>query len=141
MQNQAMTSTTGTDSDATAHDIEQIVVDLFAAAERGDWDTFRAAFTPDARLRQNIGKDHSIDDAMLALPRLTEDGTTLRYENAKRAIAPNVVTEMHDAVFTKPDGREVRIDICIVVELNDDGLIVRADEYLDSNAAAQLFAP
>lgn len=132
---------TSANNNSDEPDIEQIVVDLFAAAERGDWDAFRAAFTPDARLRQNIGADHSIDDAMLALPRLTDDGTTLQYQNARRAVAPNVVTEMHDAVFTKPDGREVRIDICVVVELNDDGLIVRADEYLDSDAAAQLFAP
>lgn len=132
-----MTTTGPTDHVA----IEAIVAGVFASAERGDWDAFRAAFADDARIRQNVGTDQSIDEAMVTLPRLTADGTTLRYENPRRAIADRTVTEIHDAVFTKPNGKVVRIDICVVVELNDQHKIVRVDEYLDSAAAAALFVP
>lgn len=121
-------------------DLDAIVTRTFAAAEANDWATFRAAFAADAVLRQNVGRAQPIDAAMVSLPRLTADGTTLRYENVCRVVAERAVTEMHDAVFTKPDGSVVRIDICVVFEFNADGLIVRAHEYLDSAAAEPLFA-
>jgi ketosteroid isomerase-like protein len=40
--------------------------------------------------------------------------------------------------FTKPDGRVVRVDICVVAQFRDDCKIIRIDEYLDSAAAAPL---
>lgn len=118
---------------------EAVLDTLFAAAEAGDWPTFRSKFADDGVLKQNVGPEQSIDQAMTTLPLFTADGTTLRYENVRRVGGEDSITEIHDAVFTKPDGRVVRIDICVVVQFNDDGKIVRADEYLDSGAAAALF--
>lgn len=112
----------------------------FAAAESDDWKTFRSMFADEAVLRQNVGTEQKIGDAMKTLPLFTRDGTTLRYENVRRVIGDQNATEMHDAVFTKPDGRVVRIDICVVVQFNDQGKITRTDEYLDSAAAAPLFS-
>ena len=34
----------------------------------------------------------------------------------------------------------MRIDICVVVQFNNDGKIIRVDEYLDSAAAAGLMS-
>ncbi len=110
----------------------------FAAAEAGDWATFRAAFADDAVLKQNVGPEQSIDEALKYLTRLTADGTVLKYDNVRRVRGESSITEMHDAVFTTPDGRVIRIDLCVVMQFNDDGKIVRADEYLDSAAAAGL---
>jgi ketosteroid isomerase-like protein len=110
----------------------------FAAAEANDWVTFRSMFADDAVLKQNVGPDQSVDQAMKTLPLFTADGTTLRYENVRRVRGESSITEMHDAVFTKPDGRVVRIDICVVVQFNNDAKIIRTDEYLDSAAAAGL---
>lgn len=76
---------------------------------------------------------------MASLPSYTADGTTLRYENVRRVRGESSVTEMHDAVFTKPDGLVIRIDICVVAQFDADGKITRTDEYLDSAAAAALF--
>ena len=120
-------------------DLEQLVDRTFAAAEANDWHTFQSMFAVDAVLAQNVGTEQSIDEAMTTLPRLTADGTTLRYENVRRVVGDASVTEMHDAVFTKPDGRVVRLDICVVIQFNADGKIMRTDEYLDSAAAAALF--
>lgn len=117
---------------------DQTLALLFGAAERGEWEKFQSFFHPDAVLRQNVGAEQSISEAMRFLPLFTADGTTLRYENVRRVLGASGATEMHDAVFTKPDGRVVRIDICVVVQFDDDGLIIRSDEYLDSAAAAPL---
>ncbi len=120
--------------------IATVLDDLFGAAERGDWERFASFFAADAVLRQNVGRELTKEQAMVALPAFTADGTQLRYENVRRVYGIDSATEMHDAVFTKPDGRQVRIDICVVVQFDDDGLIRRSDEYLDSAAAAALFA-
>lgn len=120
-------------------DLGEVLDRTFAAAEAGDWTTFRSMFANEAVFRQNVGREQSLDEAMQMLPRYTADGTTLRYENVRRVGGETGITEMHDAVFTKPDGRIVRIDICVVVQFDSMGKIIRTDEYLDSAAAAALF--
>lgn len=120
-------------------DLDVVVDELFGAAEANDWATFRSYFADDAILTQNVGREQTIDEAMITLPALTANGTTLRYENVRRLTCERTVTEMHDTVFTKTDGAEVRIDICVVIQFDDTGKIVRTDEYLDSAAAAPLF--
>ena len=119
-------------------DLDGIVNRTFGAAEAGDWATFRSMFADDAVLSQNVGVEQTIDQAMKTLPLFTADGTTLKYENVRRVQGESSVTEMHDAVFTKPDGRVVRLDICVVIQFNANGKIIRTDEYLDSVAAAAL---
>ena len=115
--------------------LDALLDQTFGFAEAGDWDGFRSMFADEAVLKQNVGRLQTLDQAMKTLPLFTADGTTLRYENVRRVRAEMAITEMHDAVFTKPDGRVVRIDICVVVQFNDAGKIIRTDEYLDSIAA------
>ncbi len=124
----------------TPAEIDAVLDDLFGAAEEGDWDRFAGHFADDARLRQNVGRELKKADAMVALPAFTADGTQLRYERVRRVYGESSATEMHDAVFVKPDGRVVSIDICVVIQFDAEGRIVRSDEYLDSAAAAALFA-
>lgn len=119
-------------------DLDATTDKLFRSAEAGDWASFSALFAPDAVMAQNVGVEQPLADALPGLQHLTADGTTLRYENVRRFIGDNVVTELHDAVFTKPDGQVVRIDICVVIQFDDSGLVVRSDEYLDSRHARPL---
>ena len=127
-------------ADAASVDFDTLLDATFGAAEAGDWNRFRSSFADNAVLKQNVGPEQTIDQAMTTLPLFTADGTSLRYENVRRVRGGASVTEMHDAVFTKPDGRVVRIDICVVVQFDTHGKIVRTDEYLDSAAAAALLA-
>lgn len=120
-------------------DLDLVTATLFAHAEKGQWDSFRSMFTADAVLAQNVGKPASIDKALPGLRSFTDGGMTLRYDNVRRFVGTAHVTEIHDAVFTRADGAEVRLDICVVLHFNADGLVERADEYLDSAAAAALF--
>jgi len=119
----------------TRMDLSQRADQLFAAAEAQDWATFRAGFADDAVIARNVGGAESIDDAMKTIPLLTRDGSTLRYENARRLVGERSVTEMHDVVLTKPDGDRRCLDVCVVVEFNDDGQVVRIDEYFDAAQA------
>ena len=121
-------------------DHDAVLDQTFAAAEAGDWVTFRSMFADDAMLMQNVGVEQTVDEAMKTLPLFTADGTTLKYENIRRVRGDSSITEMHDAVFTKPDGLVVRIDICVVAQFRYNGKIIRIDEYLDSAAAAPLFS-
>jgi len=119
---------------------EDVLDKTFTAAEASDWATFRSMFADDAMMKQNVGPEQTIEQAMLTLPLFTADGTVLKYENVRRVGGDDSITEMHDAVFTKPDGRIVRIDICVVVQFDENGKITRTDEYLDAAAAAGLLA-
>ncbi|MEO1058197.1 MAG: nuclear transport factor 2 family protein [Actinomycetota bacterium] len=111
---------------------------VFDAVQAGDWSSWRSEFADDAVLGQNVAPDISVDDAVKMMPLMFADGTTVRYENVRRVSGHDSVTEMHDAVFTRPDGRVARIDVCVVMQFDDQGKIVRGDEYLDSVAAAAL---
>jgi len=104
-------------------DLDAVLDATFGAAEANDWATFRSMFVDDAVMVQNVGRAQSIDESMVTLPAFTADGTTLKYENVRRVRGPLSITEMHDAVFTKPDGRQIRIDICVVVQFNRDGCL------------------
>ena len=113
---------------------------LFGAAEAGDWDRFRAAFADSASLRQNIGAELPINDALSGLTALMSGGMQVRYTNVRRFSGARSGTELHDAVFTKPDGQTVTLDICVVIAVDDEGLITEAHEYLDSGAAMALIS-
>lgn len=127
-----MTSKTNLDLGAT-------VAALFASAERGDWQQFRSMFSEHAVLRQNVGRSMPIDEALPGLRAFTDSGMTLQYQNVRQHVGTDHVTELHDAVFTKQNGTEVRLDICVVMQFDEDGMIVRADEYLDATSALPLF--
>lgn len=127
----------------TAHrreDLDATVGRLFAAAEAADWATFASLFRSDAVMAQNVGTEQPVAEAVVGLRQLLAGGTTVRYQNVRRFIADDAVTELHNAIFTKPDGAEVTIDICVVIQFDGDGLIVRTDEYLDSRAAVVLLS-
>lgn len=124
---------------STAPDLDAITETLFACAERGDWVGFRSRFRDDAVLAQNVARPLPIDEALPGLRAFTDNGLELRYENARRFTGADHVTELHDAVFTRPNGREIRVNICVVLQFDEQGQIIRADEYLDSGAAAALF--
>ncbi len=125
----------------TAQDLGHTVDKLFEAAECNDWTAFAAHFAPGAVLYQNVtGEAVPIEQAIPGLAALVSGGTTLRYENVRRLVGECTVTEFHDAVFTRANGRVVIADICVTLQFDNQGRITRADEYLDSRAVAGLLA-
>ena len=49
-----------------------------------------------------------------------------------------VVVDQHVVTLTRPDGKSVSTDVCVVLRFDGDGRITRLDEYVDSVAFAEL---
>ncbi len=123
----------------TRPNLETLTDDFFAAIVRHDWDDVEARIHPDARAYQNIGGGET--DARRTfkkMRRLVESVASIAYENPRRVVAADAVVEQHDVRMTRKDGVDVVLDVCIILRFDDDGRIVRLDEYLDSAAAAGL---
>ena len=98
-----------------------------------------ARIHPDARAMQNIvGRETDARGLLRSMRGLVESLGDFGYENPRRVIGADAVVEQHDVRMTKKDGKEVRLDVCLILRFGADGLIVRLDEYLDSAAAADL---
>jgi ketosteroid isomerase-like protein len=123
----------------TRPNLETLTDDFFAAIVRHDWDDVEARIHPDARAYQNIGGGETdARSTFKKMRRLVESVASIAYENSRRVVAADAVVEQHDVRMTRTDGVDVVPDVCIILRFDDDGRIVRLDEYLDSAAAAGL---
>lgn len=123
----------------TRPNLETLTDDFFAAIVRHDWDDVEARIHPDARAYQNIGGGETdARSTFQKMRRLVESVASIAYENPRRVVAADAVVEQHDVRMTRKDGVDVVLDVCIILRFDDDGRIVRLDEYLDSAAAAGL---
>ncbi len=111
-------------------DLDQIVARLFAAFVAHDLDLVESMMTPDATMSQNgVGGSFA-----LARPMLEGISSVLgnhRYEDVRRVIGDRAVVEEHRVVSTTPTGHAVNLAACVVVRVNDAGLITSLDEYVD----------
>ena len=58
----------------------------------------------------------------------------------RRVVAASAVTEQHLVTLRRADGVEAASDACVVLRFDDDGKIVRLDEYVDAGSFAAIFA-
>jgi ketosteroid isomerase-like protein len=113
-----------------AAQLDQIVERLFAAFVAHDLDLVESMLTPDATMSQNgVG-------GSFALARPTLEGTSSvlgdhHYEDVRRVVGDHAVVEEHRVVSTTPTGHAVDLPACVVVRVDDDGLITSIDEYVD----------
>lgn len=122
-----------------ALDLEKLTDEFFDAISRRDWDAVEERIHPDARAIQNIvGKETEARGLLRSMRSLVESLGALAYENPRRVVGADAVVEQHDVRMTRKDGKDVLIDVCIILRFGEDGRIVRLDEYLDSAAAAGL---
>ena len=123
----------------TRPNLETLTDDFFSAIVRGDWDDVEARIHPDARAYQNVGGgETNARSTFQQMRKLVESVASIAYENPRRVVASDAVVEQHDVRMTRKDGVDVVLDVCIILRFDDDGRIVRLDEYLDSAAAAGL---
>lgn len=121
-------------------DLEARINQFFQLATAQDWEGFEQMFAPDARAKQSIGEESDIPTLMLTLKGISDAGITTGYENVRRVVGDSAVVEQHDVRLTRPDGVEVVVDICVVAQFDEAGLIARIDEYFDSAAIAPLLS-
>jgi len=59
---------------------------------------------------------------------------TPAYNNVRRLYGSDSVVEQHTTKFSNSPDTTVEAEACVLLRLNQDGLITRMDEYLDPTA-------
>lgn len=110
--------------------LEALAERLFAAFVAHDLDTARAMAHPDARITQN-GVTSTVDDSLTNIAAMRAVLGDHHYADVRRLTADQAVIEEHRVVSTTPSGDPVDLTACVVIRVDDDGLITEIDEYVD----------
>ncbi|MBY0278082.1 nuclear transport factor 2 family protein [Candidatus Binatia bacterium] len=105
---------------------------FFAAVERGDLDTVRALYAPDAKIwtaQEPVERGPEENLAVLAWVKDNIKG--FRYEDVRCQPTPTGFVEQHTTCGTAPGGGEFRFAACLVVRI-EDGKVTRLEEYFDT---------
>ena len=111
---------------------------FFAAIPKGDLETVRAIYAPDARIWHNNDQvTQDVEQNLAVLGWVTKNIAGLRYEDVRRQATPSGFVQQHVLRGTAPSGAPLEIPACILCTVSN-GRITRLDEYLDSAHIAAL---
>ena len=119
-------------------DIAERTGQLFAIFESQEFDGLEALLAPDAKMKQNGNPEHDVEGLMAFVQGLKNDGVAVKYSDVRRSVGDGFVVEQHVVTLTRTDGTSASTDVCVVLRFDDDGLITRLDEYVDSAVFAAL---
>lgn len=112
---------------------------LIDAIVAGDPDAVRAAYHPDARIWHNFDQvEQSVDENIATLTWFIRAMPERRYEDVVRHPIEGGIVQKHVVRGTAANGADIELPACLFVEVNEDGLITRIEEYVDSAQAAVL---
>lgn len=120
-------------------DIQAKTDRFFRLLEAGDADGVAAMCAPNAVFGKN--NEAEVDPAALRehIAGIVALGISVTYDGVRRITAANAVVDEHIARMRHPDGREATGSACIILRFDDDGMILRLDEYIDGRPFAPLF--
>ena len=105
---------------------------FFAAIPKGDIETVRAIYAPDARIWHNHDQaTQSVEQNLQVLAWVVKNIAGLRYEEIRRHATPTGFVQQHVLRGHAPNGTPLEVPACIVCAVAG-GRITRLDEYLDS---------
>ncbi len=111
---------------------------FFAAIPKGDLETVRAIYAPDALIWHNNDQvTQSVEQNLQVLAWVTKNIAGLRYEEIRRHVTPSGFVQQHVLRGTAPNGKSLEVPACILCTV-EGGRITRLDEYLDSAQIAVL---
>lgn len=113
-----------------AAQLDDLAERLFAAFVAHDLEAVRTMCTPDATVTQN-GATANLDDALTGIAALRAVIGNHQYTDVRRVIGDRAVVEEHRVVSTTPGGAAVDLSACVVIRVDDAGLICELDEYVD----------
>lgn len=103
---------------------------LFQAFVDHDADTLRELCVEDARFwSSSRGAESSLEEVIASLPAMRDRIGKHRYEDVRRLVAPDGFVEQHAVRSTLPNGKPLDLEVCVVVRTDEEGRIVRLDEY------------
>lgn len=114
----------------SSEQLHAVAEQLFTNFTNHDFDAVEAMLVPDAQITQNGNRN----PWAVARPHLEGLRAVLgdhRYEDVRRVVGTNAIVEEHAVRSTTPGGIDVNLAACVVIRVNDDGLIVSLDEYVD----------
>ena len=121
-------------------ELTELMDELFRRAAASDAEGVAAMCADGCAVKQNIGDEGGVDELVAIIRGLADADVTTRYSDIRRVVADHAVTEQHLVTLTRADGVEVSADVCVVVHFDDEGKVVRLDEYLDGAALGPIFA-
>lgn len=111
-------------------DLDELCARLFDAFAAHDLDTVESMLAERAVITQN-GRPMRWNEARPMLAAVTDVVRNHRYEDVRRVVGDRAVVEEHAVVAESPSGRPLRLPACVVVRVDNDGLITAIDEYVD----------
>ena len=122
-----VSTTAGTDTDHVAR--------MFDAITRGDMAAVRACFAPGARIWHNDDEvECDIDQTCAVLGFLCDSSKSVAYEDQRIVRTGNLRFIQHVLTAELLSGQTLRLPAMMRVEVSDDGLVTRIEEYYDSRA-------
>ena len=111
---------------------------FFAAIPKGDLDSVRAIYAPDAVIWHNNDQaTQNVEQNLQVLAWVAKNIAGLRYEEIRRHVTPSGFVQQHVLRGTAPNGKPLELPACILCTVKN-GRITRLDEYLDSAQLAVL---
>ena len=105
---------------------------FFAAVERGDLETVRSLYAPDAKIwTAQDPAERSPEENLAVLAWVKENVRNFRYEEVRCQPTPTGFVEQHVTCGTAPGGGEFRFPACLVVRV-ENSKVTRLDEYFDT---------
>lgn len=116
----------------TAEEILDFAEHFVTALERGDVDTARACYWPDAKIWHNTDKlEQTVDQNLKSLAWFARTLPERHYRIVRREALSDGFLQQHVLEATLPNGQAFALHACCVIRMKD-GKITRLDEYIDA---------
>ena len=113
---------------------------FFDAVARGDLETVRACYAPDAVIwTAQDPAERTPDENLAVLGWVKANVREFRYEDVRCQATPTGFIEQHTTCGTLPNGAAFRFPACLVVRV-EGGRITRLEEYFDTAPLAAALA-
>jgi ketosteroid isomerase-like protein len=105
---------------------------LFGAIERGDYEAVENLWTDDVLVwHTGDPKDNQRTRALKVIRWFMDVTVTRSYEILDRQFFEGGFVQQHVLRARRSDDVSIEMRVCIVIKVNNDGLITRIDEYFD----------
>ena len=119
-------------------DVLDLAKKFIDAIQRGDVETARSCYTPDARIWHNFDdKEQSVDENMAALEKWKRLVDNRNYNVTRMERLPDGYLQQHILTGTTKEGVEIYVHACVICTVVD-GKISRLEEYLDPGPATSV---
>jgi ketosteroid isomerase-like protein len=114
---------------------------LFDAIEHSDIATVEELFSPDVAVwKSGDVRDNDHARSVRIISWFVNATVDRRYEVLDRQVFDGGFVQQHVLHATGRTGVSIAMRVCIVIKLDNDGLITRIDEYFDPAAMAPLLS-